>query len=174
MADAEQQLVQYFEIALAEVLELAVVEFGDGAVDFFDDRFAGRGERDPHDATVFTAPLAAHEAGLFEAVDEPRDIGLRRDHPLGDLIDLHRLAFAAKDAKGVVLRAGESVLLEQMLGLAGEDGAGAGEIEHRLLGRAVEWIPLAELLGEVGGACFCSHALIICHNRYRVNGFVLG
>ena len=96
------------------------------------------------DAAVVGLAGAGDEGPLLHAVEKARHVGVMRNHAFADGAAREAVWFgAAEDAKDVVLRAGEAVWLEKLLGFEAEG-----------VGRLLEGYENAVLQGkrEMGGA----------------------
>jgi hypothetical protein len=122
----------------------------DGPVEVGQDAEARVADARNDDASVRLRPLARDQAAALEPVEQARDVGLLRDHPLADLAAREPgSAGAAQDSQRVVLRRGEALALED-LGPAREDVLGrAYQVEDDLLLEAREGLRLLQLVFEL-------------------------
>ena len=85
-------------------------------------------------ALVVTAAAAPHQALGLQAIDEAGDVGGALDHALGDLAAGMALGMdTAQDAQDVVLRAGETVMLADLIDHVIDGTGGDGKAEQSLL-----------------------------------------
>src|SRR5580765_7557556 len=95
---------------------------------------------------VGAAPLALDEAGVLEAIQQPRDVRHLRDQPVAYLIPAEAVGpGTAQDAKHVVLRGRNAERLERFAERMAEHGRRALDVELGLLLEAAKRFALLDL-----------------------------
>lgn len=129
-AGREEQPGKLAELSLAEMAELAAVEFADGRAEAREQREARSCNTNKDFAAIGIFTAAADETSFFEAVEKAGDVGVAGDHAAGDLATEQAFVGAAQDAQDVVLIRGEVVFFEEQGGAAGEQVSGAHEFDE--------------------------------------------
>jgi hypothetical protein len=103
------------------MLKLPLVDFANRFVEAHQEIQArGRDARFYHAAIVFLT-LARDQGAFFHAVEKARHVGVVGNHAFADVAASEPFGFgAAQDAQYVVLRAGQTVGFQELLGLLGE------------------------------------------------------
>src|SRR6266850_553096 len=127
-ANLLQQTAENFKPGCRHVPELPLVQFVDWLVKGFQETEGARRDARLDDAAIVNLTFAGDEAVLFHAVKKAGHVWIVRNHPVAD--STARQAFGlgtAKDAKDVVLGAGEAGGFQQLLRLLGESVGGLQE-----------------------------------------------
>jgi hypothetical protein len=103
------------------MVELALVKLANRMIETFEKSKARGGDAGFDDAAVLGLAGAGDEAALFHAVKEPGHVRVVRNHAVADTAASEAIGLgAAKNAEDVVLRAGEAMGLEELLGFDAE------------------------------------------------------
>ena len=103
------------------MVELALVKLANRLIETFEKSKARRSDAGFDDAAVIGLARAGDEAALLHAVEEAGHIRVVRNHAVADDAAGEAIGLgAAKNAEDVVLRAGEAMGLEELLGLEAE------------------------------------------------------
>ena len=103
------------------MVELALVKLANRMIETLEKSKARGGDAGFDDAAVIGLAGAGDEAALFHAVKESGHIRVVRNHAVADDAAGEAIGLgAAKNAEDVVLRAGETVGLEELLGFEAE------------------------------------------------------
>ena len=93
-----------------------------------------RGDKRSNHPSIIRLPAAGDQAALGKAIEQPRDIRIAREHPLGDLpAGKSGLARAAEDAEGIVLRGRQAGRLEEFFKPAAQQIGAAEDIQECFL-----------------------------------------
>ncbi|HTV15840.1 MAG TPA: hypothetical protein VME68_14060 [Acidobacteriaceae bacterium] len=87
--------------------QLSPVHPADGGIEPGQQLQASRRDTHQNAATILLLAQASDQGAILQPVQEPRNIRVAREHPLGDLPAEQAIGSAAQDAKNVVLRGGE-------------------------------------------------------------------
>jgi hypothetical protein len=108
------------------VAELLFVQVVDRGIELFENVEPGGSDAGLDDAAVFGLALASDKGALFHTVEQAGHIGIAGDHAVADTLAGKAVgAGATKNAKDVVLGAGEAVSLDEEVGVLGEAVGGA-------------------------------------------------
>jgi hypothetical protein len=100
------------------VVELTLVKLANRLIETFQKSETRGGDAGFDNAAVIGLALAGDEIALFHAVEETSHVRVVRNHAFADGAAGEAFGFgAAEDAEDIVLRAGETVGLEKLLGL---------------------------------------------------------
>jgi hypothetical protein len=103
------------------MVELALVKLANRMIETFEKSKARGGDAGFDDAAVMGLAGAGDEAALFHAVKESGHVRVVRNHAAADAAAREAIGLgAAKNAEDVVLRAGEAMGLEELLGFEAE------------------------------------------------------
>jgi hypothetical protein len=113
------------------VVKLTLVKLANRLIETFQKHEARGGDAGFDDAAVIGLARAGDEAALFHAVEEAGHIGVVRDHAFANGAAREAFGFgAAKNAENIVLRAGEAMGFEELLGLNTEGIGGLMESDE--------------------------------------------
>ena len=123
-----QQAVESFQPGCRHVLELALVQFVDRLVQGFQEAERLRRDARLYDAPVVGLTFAGDEAALFHAVEKASHVWIVRNHAIADAPAGQAFGLgAAKDAKDVVLGAGQAGGFQELLRFLRESVGGLQE-----------------------------------------------
>src|SRR5574340_549179 len=113
--------------------QLPLQQLGNGFLNFAEKLQAGLGDPGDHDTPVLRASLPPDELTSFQAIEQPGDVRLGRNHPArrfraGQTIP----AGAPQNAEHVVLRRCELVLLQKVREPAQKELPGAAKVQKSL------------------------------------------
>jgi hypothetical protein len=104
------------------VVELALVKLANRLIETLQKYEARRGDAGFDDAAVIGLARAGDEAALFHAIEESSHVGVVGDHAFADGAASEAFGLgAAENAEDIVLRAGQAVGLEELLGFEAEE-----------------------------------------------------
>ena len=107
------------------MVELALVKLANRLIEIFQKSETRGGDAGFDDAAVIGLARAGDEAALFHAVEEAGHVRVVRNHAFADAAAGEAFGLGAtKNAKDIVLRAGEAVRLEELLGFEAEGVGG--------------------------------------------------
>ena len=123
-----QQAVENFQPGSGHVAELALVQFVDRMVKGFQEAEGSRGDARLYDTAVVGLAFAGDQAALFHAVEKASHVRVVRNHAIADAPAGQAFGLgAAKDAKDVVLSAGQAGGFQELLRFLGESVGGLQE-----------------------------------------------
>jgi hypothetical protein len=107
------------------VVELTLVKLANRLIETFQKSETRGGDAGFDDPAVIGLASAGYEPTPFHAIEESRHVGVVRDHAFADGAASEALGFgAAENAEDIVVRPGEAVGLEELLGFEAEGVCG--------------------------------------------------
>jgi hypothetical protein len=110
------------------VVELTLVKLANRLIETFQKNEARGGDAGFDDAAVIGLARAGDEAALFHAVKEAGHVGVVRDHTFADGAARETIRLgSAENAEDIVLRAGQAMGFDELLGLKAKEIGGLQE-----------------------------------------------
>lgn len=148
-ADLLQKPSECFQARGGYVAKLALMKLANRLIETFQNSETRRCYAGFDDAAVIGLARTSDEASLFHAVEEAGHVRVVRDHAIADTAAGEAFGFgAAKNAEDVVLRAGEAMWLEELLGFEAEEIGGFLEGNEHAVFQGKSWTDIGAATHE--------------------------